>query len=119
MTAPLLGDVIPELIRILAPLGVPVVPLVPAKRPPELVRVTPAGGDAEGPWLARPIVTVEVWAGTPKRARYLAQQARDLILDAAETSDLIHDAEATMPVFLPDPDTPIQRAVFTTQLVII
>lgn len=118
MTEPL-GDVIPELTSILGPLGIPVVTLIPPKRPPELIRLAPAGGDGYGPWLARPIVTVEAWADTPQRARGVAQHARDLVLQAAESSSLIHDAEATWPVALPDPDTPAQRAVFTAQLVII
>lgn len=119
MSNEMLGDIIPELTRILIPIGVPVVTLIPPKRPAELIRITPTGGDGNALWLARALVAVESWADTPRRSRDLAQQARALLLQAAETSNLIHDAEATWPAALPDPDTPTQRAVFTAQLTIL
>ncbi|MDO5066215.1 MAG: hypothetical protein Q4D96_02900 [Propionibacteriaceae bacterium] len=116
----MIPDPIPEITALLAPTGVPVVTLIPPKQgPKELIRIAPAGGDGVGPWLAQVLVTVEAWADTPRRARELALHARTLLLTGAETNDLIHDAEATWPAALPDPDTPTQRAVFTAQLTIL
>lgn len=114
-----LGDVIPALTRILAPLGVPVSTLVPNPRPPSLVRLTPSGGSSGHTWLAHVMVVAECWAPTPAAARTLAGQTRALILAGAEIDALIHDAEATWPVAYDDPETPSHRATFTTTLTII
>lgn len=119
MSNPPLGEVIPALHRILKPLGVPVVEQIPNPRPERFLRLEYAGGDSEGLLLERHRIIVHAWDKDAASTWRLARDARHLILTAAESDDLIHDAEATLPASLPHPDAPADRAVFYAQLTII
>lgn len=92
----------------------PVVSRVPTQRPSRFYRVNAAGGPGmTSRVLFRAVVTVEAWS-TDK-----AQAMTDCLLAVAHL-EASHDfyAEASAPVFLPDPDSDTPRCISTVQLAV-
>jgi len=94
--------------------GVPVVADVPAARPAEFIRVLRTGGPRETLRTEAAQITVEGWAGSKQRAKFLLNRCR-AILNRSEGA-LFGVIELSGPADLPDPTTAQIRYTMSFQI---
>jgi hypothetical protein len=103
----------------LMPVGVPVRWSTPNPRLPEFVVVRALGGDRTQ-WSEIVLFDVEVWAGavgdSPRRAAALAQQVREVLIQAPRTVAGIVSARPGPAQFAPDPVSAAPRFMLSAEV---
>lgn len=94
--------------------GVQVVAEVPTSRPAEFILVLRTGGPRETLRTEAAQITVEAWAGTKQRAKFLLNRCR-AILNRSEGA-LFGVVEMSGPANLPDPTTAQTRYTMSFQI---